>query len=412
MRPEQAELLVWYAASRRDLPWRATRDPYRVLVSETMLQQTQVARVLPFYERFIGLFPDERALAAAGDEAIHRVWKGLGYPSRVERLRAACAAVLARGGWPRDAAGLMELPGVGPYTARAVAAFAFAAPEAVLDTNVARVLCRRDGLDPAAGRPALQAAADAALHRPDPVAWNNAVMELGALVCTARTPACAACPWAARCRAARDPGRLAATAAPLKAASAKQAYGDPPPPRGTPVVKVVLALIHHDGRYLAQRRPADKHAGGVWELPGGKVEAGEDERRAIAREVAEELGAEVLAARHLLTWHHRYPDRWVRLACYRVRLFDPATVRPLASDGLAWFAPAELLAQVFPAGTAPLVARLRRYHRIKPDPALTRDTTIEQEERRNGALQQSRRNRKDADGGGSAPRGHRRSPAG
>lgn len=360
----QAELLDWYALNRRDLPWRATRDPYRVLVSETMLQQTQVVRVLPFYQRFLERFPDERALAAAGDADIHRLWKGLGYPSRVERLRAACAAALARGGWPRDVEGLMELPGIGPYTARAVAAFAGAAPVAVLDTNVARVLCRRDGLDPAAGRPALQAAADAALHAADPVAWNNAVMELGALVCTARSPRCAACPWQARCVAARDPGRLAATAAPLKAATVKTAYGDPAPPRGTPVVKVVLALIHHDGRYLAQRRPADKHAGGVWELPGGKVEPGEDERRALAREVAEELGCEVLAARHLLTWHHRYPDRWVRLACYRVRLFEPAAVRPLASDGLAWFAPAELLSQVFPAGTAPLVARLRKYHRL------------------------------------------------
>jgi len=363
--PEQRELLDWFARNRRDLPWRATTDTYRVLVSETMLQQTQVARVVPFYLRFLELFPDEKALAAASDEAIHRAWKGLGYPSRVERLRAACAAVLARGGvWPSDIAGLMELPGIGPYTARAVAAFASAAAVAVLDTNVARVLCRRDGLDPSIGRDALQQAADDALAVREPVAWNNAVMELGALVCTARTPTCAVCPWAARCVAARDPGRLAATAAPLKAATTKQAYGDPAPPRGTPVLKVVLALIHHEGRYLAQRRPIDKHAGGVWELPGGKVEPGEDERRALAREVAEELGAEVLAARHLLTWHHQYPDRCVRLACYRVRLFEPLAVRPLASDGVAWFSPADLISQVFPAGTAPLVARLRKYHRL------------------------------------------------
>jgi A/G-specific adenine glycosylase len=365
MSPEQRELLDWYALNRRELPWRATRDPYRVLVSEIMLQQTQVARVVPFYERFLARFPDEQALAAASDADIHRMWKGLGYPSRVERLRATCVVVRARGGWPDDVAGLLELPGIGPYTARAVAAFACARPEAVLDTNVARVLCRRDGLDPAAGRDALQCAADAALHAADPVSWNNAVMELGALVCTARTPRCTVCPWVARCVASRDPGLLAASAAPLKATTSKVAYGDPAPPRGTPVVKVVLALIHHEGRYLAQRRPVDKHAGGVWELPGGKVEAGEDERRAVAREVAEELGCEVLAARHLLTWHHRYPDRNVRLACYRVRLFDPAAARPLASDGLAWFAPAELLTQVFPAGTAPLVARLRKYHRLQ-----------------------------------------------
>jgi A/G-specific adenine glycosylase len=361
---EQHELLAWYAGNRRDLPWRTTTAPYCVLVAEMMLQQTQVARVVPFYLRFLGLFPDEAALAAASDEAIHRAWKGLGYPSRVERLRAACVAALSRGSWPGDIAGLMELPGIGPYTARAVAAFAYAAPVAVLDTNVARVLCRRDGLDPAIGREALQAAADAALAAGQPVAWNNAVMELGALLCTARVPTCAVCPWAGRCLAARDPGRLAATAAPLKVASAKQAYGAAKPPRGTPATRVVLALIHHEGRYLAQRRPVSKPAGGVWELPGGKVEAGEDERRALAREVAEELGVEVLAARHLLTWHHHYPDAWLRLSCYRVRLFAPQSVRPLASDGLAWFAPADLLAQDFPAGTAPLVARLKRYHRL------------------------------------------------
>lgn len=364
MRPEQRELLQWYAANRRALPWRETADPYRILVSEVMLQQTQVARVLPFYQRFLAAFPDERALAAGEDEAIHRAWKGLGYPSRVERLRAACRAALARGGWPRDPAGLAELPGLGPYTARAVAAFAFGHPAAVLDTNVARVLCRRDGLEPLAGRAALQAAADDALAGADPVAWNNAMMELGALVCTARAPRCPACPWAGRCRAARDPGRLAATAAPLKAATTRTAYGDPPPPRGTRVVKVVLALIHDQGRYLVQRRPAGKTFAGMWELPGGKVEAGEAERAALARELREELGAEVLAARHLLTWHHRGEAGWLRLACYRVRLFAPQAVQPLASDGLSWCDPAAFVALDFPAGTAALVARLRAYHRL------------------------------------------------
>jgi A/G-specific adenine glycosylase len=357
-------LLAWYGAARRDLPWRATRDPYRILVSEVMLQQTQVARVVDYYRRFLAAFPDERALAAAGDEAIHRAWKGLGYPSRVERLRAACRAALERGGWPDDAAGLETLPGIGPYTARAVAAFAFARPVAVLDTNVARVLCRRDGLDPAVGRAALQAAADRALGAADPVAWNNAVMELGALVCTARSPDCPACPWRRDCAAADDAGRHTGTAAPLKAAAPAASYGDPAPPRGTRALAVVLALIHHDGRYLISRRKAGDSFGGSWEIPGGKREAGEDERTALAREVREELGGEVLAARHLLAWHHRYRDRWLRFSAYRVRLFDPGAVEPLESDGLRWVTPAELLAVDFPPGTRPLIARMRRYHRL------------------------------------------------
>ncbi|MEK7413484.1 MAG: NUDIX domain-containing protein [Planctomycetota bacterium] len=363
----QRELLTWYAANRRDLPWRQTRDPYRVLVSEVMLQQTQVARVIPFYERFLALFPDERALATAADEVIHRAWKGLGYPSRVERLRATCRAVIARGNWPRDLVGLQELPGIGPYTARALAAFAFAHPSAVLDTNVARVLSRRDGLrlgGTTVDRSAFQVAADAALATSEPIAWNNAMMELGALVCSARNPRCAVCPWARRCVDRADAAALVASAAPLKVASTKIQYGDPAPPRSTPVIKVVVALIHHEGKYLAARRPVAKHAGGGWELPGGKVEAGEDERRAIAREVAEEVGAEVLAARHLLTWHHTYPDRHLRLSCYRVRLFAPTSVRALASDGLAWFTPAEFIALNFPPGTAPLLQRLAVYHRL------------------------------------------------
>ncbi len=123
--PAQQELLSWYAGSARDLPWRRTRDPYRVLVSEVMLQQTQALRVVPFYERFLARFPDERALATAPLEDCHRLWKGLGYPNRVERLQAACQEVLRRGGWPQTPEQLMELPGIGPYTAGAVACFAF-----------------------------------------------------------------------------------------------------------------------------------------------------------------------------------------------------------------------------------------------------------------------------------------------
>ena len=110
-------LLAWYARERRDLPWRRTREPYRILVSEVMCQQTQVDRVVPFYERFLARFPDERALAAADDETIHRLWKGLGYPSRVERLRSACRTVVAAGRWPDTVEGLLDLPGVGPYHA-------------------------------------------------------------------------------------------------------------------------------------------------------------------------------------------------------------------------------------------------------------------------------------------------------
>jgi A/G-specific adenine glycosylase len=197
----QDAILDWYDRARRDLPWRRTTDPYAILVSEVMLQQTQVARVLPRYEAWIERWPTAQALAAATSADVLREWVGLGYNSRALRLREACA-IVAREGWPRDAARLRALPGVGPYTAAAVASFAFGEPIAAVDTNVRRVAQR------------LGHAPDALLPRDRASEWNHALMELGALVCGARRARCDECP-AARWCAARgrvEPVPRAATA--------------------------------------------------------------------------------------------------------------------------------------------------------------------------------------------------------
>jgi A/G-specific adenine glycosylase len=183
------ELLRWYAACGRDLPWRRTRDPYAVLVSEVMLQQTQVARVVPRFEAWLERWPDAAALAAAPAADVLRAWVGLGYNRRALRLQAACA-VVAREGWPRDAAGLRALPGVGPYTAAAVASFAFDEQVAAVDVNVTRV----------AGR--LGVPVDELLPQGEAAAFNHAMMDLGATVCTARVARCEACPLRARCASA------------------------------------------------------------------------------------------------------------------------------------------------------------------------------------------------------------------
>jgi A/G-specific adenine glycosylase len=360
----QRELLEWYAARARQLPWRTTRDPYRILVSEVMLQQTQVDRVLPFYQRFLAEFPDERALAAAGSEAIHRAWKGLGYPSRVERLQAACRVVLERGGsWPSTVDALRELPGIGPYTAAAVACFAFARAVPTVDTNIARVYARRDALPLPLARETIWSHSAEHVDRDDPIAYNNALMDLGATVCTARSPKCSACPWRVRCRTREQDDYHAGSANPLKVASPKIAYGETLE-RGKPRQHIVIALIHHDGRYLVARRPRHVHLGGAWELPGGKREAGEDDRRALAREVAEELGGELLSARSLMRFHHNYPDRALTFHCYRCRVFNPAALRPLESSELLWVTPAEFVELAFPPANQPLVERMRRYHRL------------------------------------------------
>lgn len=360
----QQELLAWYASVGRDLPWRRTRDPYRILVSEIMLQQTQVDRVLPFYERFLAQFPDERALVAADRENIHRAWKGLGYPSRVERLQAACAVVLDRGAWPDTPEGLRELPGIGPYTAGAVSVFAFARAVAVVDTNVARVYARRDGLPMPLDRTTIWEVAAAEVDPTNPVAYTNALMDLGATVCTARTARCTICPWLARCATAGNPERQAATGNPLKVASTKVVYQAEPLDRTLPRTHILLALVHHQGRYLVARRPVAKHQGGVWEIPGGKREANEDDRVALARELQEETGLELLAARPLLKWHHVYDDRAFIFHCYRCKVFNPHEAQPRESDGIAWVSPSELVTLQFPPANAPLLERLRRYHRM------------------------------------------------
>ena len=202
-----AALLAWYAAVRRPLPWRFTRDPYALLVSEVMLQQTQAARVVPYWEAWIARWPEPASLAAAPARDVLRAWSGLGYNRRAPALQRA-AAVVARDGWPDD---LETLPGVGAYTAAAVASFAWDAPIPAVDTNARRVLGRWAGVDLALPG-ARAAAAPEQAAAGDPAAWNQAMMELGATVCRARAADCYACPvaaWGASAGRVEVPARAA-----------------------------------------------------------------------------------------------------------------------------------------------------------------------------------------------------------
>lgn len=202
----QDAVLRWYDAYARDLAWRRTRDPYAVLVSEIMLQQTQVARVAPRFEAWLERWPDVHALAAATPADVLREWVGLGYNRRALRLRA-CAELVAREGWPRDAAGLRGLPGVGRYTAAAVAAFAFGEAVAAVDVNHARVVSRICALGDAPPR-VLAARAQELVPGDRPDAWNHALMDLGATICRARSADCPVCPVRAVCASA-DAVRIA-----------------------------------------------------------------------------------------------------------------------------------------------------------------------------------------------------------
>jgi A/G-specific adenine glycosylase len=197
----RALVLDWFGRAGRELPWRATRDPYRVLVAEVLSQQTQAARAAAAWPRFLERFPDAAALAAATPAEVLRAWQGLGYNRRALALRAAARAVVERGGWPDTVEGLAALPGIGPYTARAVACFALGLPVAPVDTNVARVLARAlTGEDPGAlGPAARQRLADAAMPPGRAWEWSSALMDVGALHCRPR-PRCQGCPLELRCR--------------------------------------------------------------------------------------------------------------------------------------------------------------------------------------------------------------------
>ncbi len=251
-------LLDWYASARRDLPWRRTRDPWRVLVSEVMLQQTRVSAVIPYYERFLARFPTPASLAAAREEELLSLWSGLGYYSRARNLKRAAEALAARGGFPQTAEEWRRLPGIGDYTAAAVASICFLEPCAVLDGNVARVMARLSAEQGDIASPGVRARlkerAQALLDPGHPDEFNQALMELGATLCLPRQPKCLLCPWRGICQAHRDG---IAPELPVKARRR-------PPERR----HLRLALIIDQGRLLLRQRSSEeRRLAGFWELP-------------------------------------------------------------------------------------------------------------------------------------------------
>jgi len=238
-------LLAWYRANRRDLPWRRTKDPYAIWVSEIMLQQTRVAAAIPYYERFLARFPDVFALAKARIDDVLALWSGLGYYRRARHLHAAAREV-ARSGFPRTEAQWRELPGIGPYAAAAISSIAFGERAAAVDGNVIRVLSRLH----AKNGPVRELAREW-LSLTSPGDFNQALMELGALVCTPRAPSCPRCPLTSSCKGRRDPSRY-------------------PAPRERPRTteeRLHVALILRDGKVQLRRRPAKGLLAGMWELP-------------------------------------------------------------------------------------------------------------------------------------------------
>ncbi len=267
----RASLLKWFDANQRDLPWRRDRSPYAVWVSEIMLQQTQVATVIPYFLRFLARFPNPAALAAAPLEEVLAQWKGLGYYSRARNLHRA-AQLIASQGMPDTAAKLRELPGLGRYTAAAVASLAFGEKVAVLDGNVARVLARLGAIAEPLEAPAIQKVlwqqAEELLDPGRPGAFNEAMMELGALVCSPGEPGCLACPLSAHCRA-RQRGLQARIPAPKQRAARKK-------------LDLACAVVRKGEALLVARREESGLFGGLWELPCAEIGGEKDARSGLA----------------------------------------------------------------------------------------------------------------------------------
>ena len=366
MKPErlvssQAEQLLgwWQTDGRRDpaqKPWmfksngtwplpEDSLSPYGIWIAEVMLQQTQLSVVLPYWQRWIMAFPTVEALAAASLEQVRLQWQGLGYYSRARRLHEA-ARVLVQQPWPRDLDGWIALPGIGRTTAGGILSSAFNVPEPILDGNVKRVLARlhAHGRPPSRDQRLFWQRSEALLDPRRPRDFNQALMDLGATVCTPRRPGCDQCPWRESCAA--------------------YASGDP---SGWPVVEErkplpfqvigIGVVINEAGDVLIDQRLEEGLLGGMWEFPGGKQEPGEPIEACIARELMEELGIEVSVGDPLITVDHAYSHKKLQFVVHFCRWIS-GEPQPLASQQVRWVRPEQLKNYPFPAANARIIEAL------------------------------------------------------
>lgn len=328
-------LLAWFEKHARDLPWRRSRDPYRVWVSEVMLQQTQVATVKPYFERFLAAFPTVEALASADEQQVLRLWEGLGYYRRARGMHAAAMAIVVEHGGvlPSDVPALMQLPGIGRYTAGAIASIAFDQRAPILEANTFRLLTRlvayRGDPTNAVGQRLLWQVAEEILPHKHVARFNQALMELGSLVCTPRQPKCAACPVEALCGA-----RRLGLVEELPHTTRKLNYTE---------VREAAVVVSKAGRVLVRQCSADERWSGLWDFPRFAIAAEglHFARKEITRKVHEQTGIACVPGPAFHTLKHGVTRFRITLDCYQAQ-YASGRVRSTPEQLVRWIRPAEL----------------------------------------------------------------------
>ena len=347
----QQNLMTWYQDNQRRLPWRKTNDPYAIWVSEVMLQQTQVTTVIPYYHRFMTRFPTLASLAGSEQEQVLKLWEGLGYYARARNLHKAAGVVVDQfdGKIPGDKKNFKSLPGVGDYIAAAVLSIAFGVPLAVVDGNVKRVLSRlytlKTPVNHGPSHKAFQAVADRLLEQTQPAMFNQAMMELGALVCTPGTPGCLACPLNPYCLALKK--------------DAVVNYPRRNKTKPVPTHHIAVGVVEKDDRLLITRRQSEGLLGGLWEFPGGKVENNETAPAACIREIKEETGLEVAVISHLTRVKHAYTHFKIEMDVYLCR-YVSGQVSLTGPVDHRWITPGEIDAYPFPKANHKFITLLTR----------------------------------------------------
>lgn len=338
-------LLNWYRQNARDLPWRRTRDPYKIWISEVMLQQTTVNAVIPYYRRWVRELPTLHSAAEAPLLKILKLWQGLGYYQRAKNIHKAAKIICAQyeGKIPPDPNALKNLPGFGPYTTGAVASIAFDIPHPIIDANIRRVMMRilaREGFAETAQDSAIWTFLSKIMPTQKAGDFNQALMELGALLCRPRTPVCLLCPIKGDCRAYQK---------------GIQEIIPQPKKRLTQELNAAVGVLKKDGRYFIQKRPSQGLLADLWEFPGGKIEVGEPPVKALKREFKEELGIDIHSVKPLMHVRHSYTQFRVRLHVFLCQ----CRAAPREDATHKWVRLSNLVQYPMPSGSAKIVERLQ-----------------------------------------------------